>query len=110
MKKEYALVTRIPILMTYLAICIVGLLTALVPGIFHSEINSTLTIQALGPCFYCKGCNSHNQRFDNPLDPEKYSGYSIIVDTVWTDRVKGITADQNIPETMMINGKEYILK
>ena len=109
MKKDYALITRPPICLAYLIICAIGLGTALIPGIYHSHINTIITTQALGPCFFCKGCEN-NGHIDNPLDPENYSGYSTIVDTIWINRVKPISTDQKMPETMMINGKEYILK
>ena len=108
MKKQYVRISRIPVLLGFLVIGLVGLLVALFPAVMHATIEAEVTTQALGPCFFCKNCG--NQSSKNILDPEMYSGYSVIVDTVWIKRVKKLNPEYKKSETMMVNGKEYILR
>ena len=100
MKREYALITRDSVFWSFLSILIVFMIIGLTPSIMLVSGNQ-LGQYALGPCFYCKGCNSSETA-------GKYSGYSTIVDTVWTK--KEYSNPENKPQTMMVNGKEYILK
>lgn len=43
-------------------------------------------------------------------DPVKYSGYSVIVDTVYNHESNYTPKKPKTQETMIINGKEYILR
>ena len=100
MKREYALITRTSVFWSFICILLVYMLIGLTPTIMLVSENK-LGKSALGPCFYCKGCNTSETA-------GKYSGYSTIVDTVWTK--KEYSDPENKPQTMMVNGKEYILK
>jgi hypothetical protein len=100
MKREYALITRASVFWGSIGILIVYMVIGLTPTIMLVSENK-LGQSALGPCFYCRNCNS-------PEKAGKYSGYSTIVDTVWTN--KDYSNLENKPQTMMVNGKEYILK
>lgn len=68
---------------------------------------------AKGPCFV----NVMNIQLDDRSerqkalnDPARYSGYSVIVDTVYTHESSYTPKKQKTQETMIINGKEYILR
>lgn len=101
MKREYALVTRESVFWSFLGILIVFMIIGLAPSMMLVSGNQ-LGQYALGPCFYCRNC-------DSPETAGKYSGYSTIVDTVWTKKIDD-SNHENKPQTMMVNGKEYILK
>lgn len=65
------------------------------------------------PCFV----NFMNVTWDNRAerqkalnDPVKYSGYSVIVDTVYNHESNYTPKKPKTQETMIINGKEYILR
>lgn len=100
MKREYALITRTSVFWSSIGILIVYMLIGLAPSCMLVSSNP-VGQYALGPCFYCKACNSSEKA-------GQYSGYSTIVDTVWTK--KEYSNPENKPQTMMVNGKEYILK
>ena len=100
MKREYALITRTSVFWSSIGILIVYMLIGLAPSCMLVSSNP-VGQYALGPCFYCKACNSSEKA-------GQYSGYSTIVDTVWTK--KEHSNPENNPQTMMVNGKEYILK
>lgn len=100
MKREYALITRTSVFWNFLCILIVFMIIGLAPSIMLVSGNQ-LGQYAQGPCFYCRDC-------DSPETAGKYSGYSTIVDTVWVK--KDYSEPENKPQTMMVNGKEYILK
>lgn len=100
MKREYALITKDSVFWSFISILLVYILIGLAPSIMLVPANQ-VGQYALGPCFYCRDCNS-------PKTAGKYSGYSTIVDTVWTK--KKYSNPENKPQTMMVNGKEYILK
>lgn len=101
MKREYALITRASVFWSSIAILIVYMIIGLAPSMMLVSANQ-LGQYALGPCFYCRGC-------DAPESAGRYSGYSTIVDTVWTKKMDD-SNPENKPQTMMVNGKEYILK
>lgn len=101
MKREYALITRESVFWSFAGILIVYMVIGLAPSIMLVSANQ-LGQYALGPCFYCRNC-------DSPETAGKYSGYSTIVDTVWTKKIDD-SNHENKPQTMMVNGKEYILK
>lgn len=68
---------------------------------------------AKGPCFV----NFLNVTLDNREarqkafnEPDRYSGYSVIVDTVYTHESSYTPKKPKTQETMIINGKEYILR
>lgn len=100
MKREYALITRASVFWSSIGILIVYMVIGLFPSIMLVSANQRGQY-AQGPCFYCRNCNS-------PETAGKYSGYSTIVDTVWVK--KDYSEPENKPQTMMVNGKEYILK
>ena len=100
MKREYALITRTSVFWSFIGILLVYMLIGLAPSCMLVSSNP-VGQYALGPCFYCKACNSSETA-------GHYSGYSTIVDTVWTK--KAYSNPENKPQTMMVNGKEYILK
>ena len=100
MKREYALITRESVFWSFAGILIVYMVIGLAPSIMLVSANQ-LGQYAQGPCFYCKACNTSETA-------GKYSGYSTIVDTVWVN--KDYSEPENKPQTMMVNGKEYILK
>lgn len=100
MKREYALITRTSVFWSFIGILLVYMVIGLTPTIMLVSSNH-VDQYALGPCFYCRDCNSSETA-------GKYSGYSTIVDTVWTK--KDYSNPENKPQTMMVNGKEYILK
>ena len=100
MKREYALITRTSVFWSSIGILLVYMLIGLAPSCMLVSSNP-VGQYALGPCFYCKACKSSETA-------EQYSGYSTIVDTVWTK--KEYSNPENKPQTMMVNGKEYILK
>lgn len=100
MKREYALITRTSVFWSSIGILIVYMLIGLAPSCMLVSSNP-VGQYALGPCFYCKACNSSEKA-------GQYSGYSTVVDTVWTK--KEYSNPENKPQTMMVNGKEYILK
>lgn len=100
MKREYALITRTSVFWSIIGVLIVFMVIGLVPSCMLVSGNP-VGQDALGPCFYCKACKSSET-------VEQYSGYSTIVDTVWTK--KDYSNPENKPQTMMVNGKEYILK
>ncbi len=101
MKREYALITRASDLWSSISILIVFMIIGLAPSMLLVSANQ-LGQYALGPCFYCRNCNATESA-------GKYSGYSTIVDTVWTKKMDD-SNPENKPQTMMVNGKEYILK
>ena len=101
MKREYALITRASVFWSSIGILIVYMVIGLAPSIMLVSANH-VGQSALGPCFYCRNCNV-------PERAGKYSGYSTIVDTVWTEKMDD-SNPENKPQTMMVNGKEYILK
>lgn len=90
------------------------ILVALLVGVFtfllHMQVVDTHAQNAVGPCFAFITSNSSMEDIKNP---EKYSGYSTIVDTVryeYTPSSDVIPKKEEKPQIMMINGKEYILK
>lgn len=101
MKREYALITRASVLWSSISILIVYMVIGLAPSMMLVSANQ-LGQYAQGPCFYCRNC-------DAPETAGRYSGYSTIVDTVWTKKMDD-SNPENKPQTMMVNGKEYILK
>lgn len=101
MKREYALITRTSIFWSSIGVLIAYMVMGLAPSIMLVSANN-LGQYALGPCFYCRNCNS-------PELSGRYSGYSTIVDTIWTKKIDD-SNPENKPQTMMVNGKEYILK
>lgn len=59
-------------------------------------------------------CNYWPRRYEGYKNPEKYSGYSVIIDTVkyeYTQSGQKVREDE-LPkkQTMKINGKEYVLE
>ena len=101
MKREYVLITRTSVFWSSIIVLIVFMIIGLAPSIMLVSGNH-VGQYAQGPCFYCKDC-------DSPETAGKYSGYSTIVDTVWTKKIDNSNSE-NKPQTMMVNGKEYILK
>lgn len=92
----------------FLAVLMIGCLLAICPVLLHNNAVNTFGQNGQGPCFALLPGNAsvYAQR-----DPEKYSGYSTIIDTVMHDENgEPINTKKNKPQTMMINGKEYILK
>lgn len=90
---------------------LVALLVGIVPFLLHMQVvDDTHAQNAAGPCFaFITG----NSSIDDIKNPEKYSGYSTIVDTVRTEYTPSgdvIPKKEEKPQIMMINGKEYILK
>lgn len=100
MKREYALITRTSVFWCSIGVLIAFMLIGLAPTCMLVSGNP-VGQYAQGPCFYCKACNTSETA-------GQYSGYSTIVDTVWTK--KDYSNPENKPQTMMVNGKEYILK
>ena len=101
MKREYALITRASVFWSSISVLIAFMVIGLTPTIMLVPVNH-VDQYAQGPCFYCKNCNS-------PETAGRYSGYSTVVDTVWTKK-KDDSNPENKLQTMMVNGKEYILK
>ena len=67
---------------------------------------------AKGPCFVyvVKKCTPEQCPQKELNDPANYSGYSVIVDTVYTHESSYTPKKPKTQETMIINGKEYILR
>ena len=89
---------------------LVALLVGIFPFLLHVQVVDTHAQNVVGPCFaFITG----NSSIDDVKNPEKYSGYSTIVDTVRTEYTSSgdvIPKKEEKPQIMMINGKEYILK
>lgn len=95
----------------FLGVFLVGTLVAIVPFLLHLNLND-FKEDIQGPCFAAVTGKEHYDKVA-VRNPGRYSGYSIIIDTVKTEN----TANEDSPvsskkkeQTMMINGKEYILK
>ena len=89
---------------------LVAILVGVFPFLLHMQVVDTHAQNAVGPCFAAITGNSSMEDIKNP---EKYSGYSTIVDTVrykYTPSSDVIPKKEEKPQIMMINGKEYILK
>lgn len=89
---------------------LVAVLAGILPLLLHMQVVDTHARNAVGPCFAFITASSS---IDDIKNPEKYSGYSTIVDTVRTEYTPSgdvIPKKEEKPQIMMINGKEYILK
>ena len=66
---------------------------------------------AKGPCFVYVAEHYTQAQCQKALnEPANYSGYSVIVDTVYTHESSYTPKKPKTQETMIINGKEYILR
>jgi hypothetical protein len=66
---------------------------------------------AKGPCFvYVAEHYTQAQRQKSLNDLVNYSGYSVIIDTVYNHESSYTPKKPKTQETMIINGKEYILR
>lgn len=109
-KKPYVCVTDNGLDFTFCVIMI-GILMILIPLLTHMNVVDQYGERALGPCF---GALTKNSSTEDIRNPEKYSGYSIVIDTV---RYEYTQSGQKVKEeeppkkqTMKINGKEYVLE
>lgn len=92
-------------------VTLIGILLMLTPLLTHVNVVDKFSEEALGPCF---GAITNHSDMKEIKNPEKYSGYSVIIDTV---KYEYTQSDQKVKEddppkkqTMKINGKEYILE
>lgn len=91
----------ISVLFEIFLILVILTLINLYPMVSHSKITANFKTNKLGPCFVDIGATNSTAAYKH------FSGYSIIVDTVYIDKNKQIKEDERV---MNINGKEYILK
>ena len=96
----------------FLGLFLVGTLVAIVPFLLHLNLND-FKEDIQGPCFAVISGKEHYDKIA-VRNPGRYSGYSIIIDTVRSENTSD-NKDLPVPpkkkeQTMMINGKEYILK
>lgn len=112
-EKEYVLLDdRSSNFLAAIVICLLGALIGGTAYVNHGYIvEPKWVIWSKGPCFFLPPAKSTQFRSKEDFDdPENYSGYSVIVDTLW-DRMSKIQQDkEKKPQTMMVNGKEYILQ
>lgn len=89
-------------------VCMIGMVLGGASYAWHQNItNPTFSFWAKGPCFFFS-MNEHTKtEYENP---DNYSGYSVIVDTLWNKMIKKQETKEKKPQTMMVNGKEYILQ
>ena len=92
-------------------VIMIGILLMLAPLLTHVNVVDKFSEDALGPCF---GAITGHSDMKDIKNPEKYSGYSVIIDTVkyeYTQSGQKVREDE-IPkkQTMKINGKEYVLE
>ena len=101
MRREYAKLETSAVFAMLLVTCAVGLFTAFLPCMVHTGMFTEMAEN--GPCFFIK----NGDRYE-------FSGYSVIIDTLWTSHQS--ESDEEPPEVkdtrqkMMVNGKEYILE
>lgn len=94
-------------------VIMIGILLILAPVLTHINVVDDHSKEALGPCF---GALTKNSTVDDVRNPEKYSGYSVIIDTVryeYTQSNQKVKVKEEEPpkkQTMKINGKEYVLE
>jgi hypothetical protein len=92
-------------------VILIGILLMLTPLLTHINVVDKFSEDALGPCF---GAITGHSDMKDIKNPEKYSGYSVIIDTVkyeYTQSGQKVREDE-LPkkQTMKINGKEYVLE
>lgn len=92
-------------------VIMIGILLMLTPLLTHINVVDEYSKDALGPCF---GALTRHSETKDIKNPEKYSGYSVIIDTVkyeYTQSGQKVKEDE-LPkkQTMKINGKEYVLE
>lgn len=108
-EKEYVLLNNRG--NNFLAAILIALIGMLFGGASYAGhqniIESTFSLWAKGPCFFFTTSERNQAEYDNP---DNYSGYSVIVDTLWNKMIKKQEAKEKKPQTMMVNGKEYILQ
>lgn len=95
----------------FFGVLLIGVLFAIVPFLLHLNLND-FKEDIQGPCFAAISGKEHSDKIAL-RNPGRYSGYSIIIDTVRSENtpVDGVPVPPKKKEqTMMINGKEYILK
>lgn len=112
-KKDYVLLDdRGSSFLAAIIICLLGALIGGTAYVNHDYIvEPKWTIWAKGPCFFSPPVKSTQFRTKEDFaDPENYSGYSVIVDTLWDRMSKVQQTNEKKPQTMMVNGKEYILQ
>lgn len=112
-KKPYITTTSEAIDFAF-GVIMIGILLILAPVLTHINVVDEYGKEALGPCF---GALTKNSTAVEIKNPEKYSGYSVIIDTV---RYEYTQSGQKVKEekeeepskkqTMKINGKEYVLE
>lgn len=111
--KEYVLLNdRSSNVLAAIVVCLLGALIGGTAYVNHSYIvEPKWIIWAKGPCFFLPPARTTQFRTKEEFDdPENYSGYSVIVDTLWDRMSKVLQDKEKKPQTMMINGKEYILQ
>lgn len=96
----------------FFGVFLAGVLVAIVPFLLHLNLND-FKEDIQGPCFAAISGREHSE-INVLRNPGRYSGYSIIIDTVRSENTLD-NKDLPVPpkkkeQTMMINGKEYILK
>ena len=92
-------------------VVLIGILLSITPLLTHVNVVDKFSEEALGPCF---GAITAHSDMNDIKNPEKYSGYSVIIDTVkyeYTQSGQKIREDDPPKkQTMKINGKEYVLE
>ena len=107
-EKEYVLLNnRGNNFLAAILIVLVGMMLGGASYVGHQNvIDPTFSFWAKGPCFF-SATDRNQAEYDNP---DNYSGYSVIVDTLWNKMIKKQEPKEKKPQTMMVNGKEYILQ
>ena len=110
-QKHYVMITGNSVSF-FLGVLLVGTLLAIIPLLLHVNLYD-FGEDIQGPCFAAISGKEHSE-INVLRNPGRYSGYSIIIDTV---RSENTLDNEDLPvppkkkeQTMMINGKEYILK
>lgn len=92
-------------------VIMIGILLTLAPLLTHVNVVDKFSEDARGPCF---GAITGHSDMKDIKNPEKYSGYSVIIDTVkyeYTQSGQKVREDEPPKkQTMKINGKEYVLE
>lgn len=92
-------------------VIMIGILVVFAPVLTHINVVDTQAENALGPCF---GAITKHTEMTELRNPKRYSGYSVIIDTVkyeYTQSSQKVKKEEPPKkQTMKINGKEYILE
>ena len=105
----YCKIDRMGYLFLVIFTALIGAMISIWPILSHKVLSENASI-AHGPCFVSLTDGDRGMRMKTLNNPANYSGYSVIVDTVYNHESNYIPEKPEAQETMIINGKEYILR